>query len=105
MIEQTKDRKRTHRIKTMTSQFHQKSMMIALENRMESTTLKTEIAKIETALHRQGRENRAWSSVRKTSLARKNPAVIRNDIPMQKQLNVPASTFSSTSLVAATMRN
>lgn len=78
-------RKRSHRIKTTTSQAPS-SLLISLETKLNSAMFRQEISKVDTMLSRQARHSKYFSNHR-SSLARRTTLLHKSDFS-QKPLNV-----------------
>lgn len=85
-------RKRSHRIKTTTSQAPP-SLLISLESKLNSAMFRQEISKVDTMLSRQARHSKYFSNHR-SSLARRTALLNKSDFT-QKPLNVPLSPNST----------
>jgi hypothetical protein len=70
-------RKRSHRIKTTSSQ-GQPSLLISLESKLNSAMFRQEISKVDTMVHRQTRHTKYFSNQR-SSLARRTTFSQKSD--------------------------
>lgn len=99
MIEAQSIRKRSHRIKTTTSQTPS-SLLISLDTKFNSAMFRQEISKVDTMLSRQARHTKYFSNHR-SSLARRTTLLHKSDFG-QKPLNVPLCPLSTSSWITAT---
>lgn len=101
-MSEQKLRKRSHRIKTTSSQAPP-SLLLSLEAKLSSAMFRQELSKVDTMLNRQARHTKYFSNHR-SSLARRTTLAQKLDFA-QKPLTVRIGRVSTSSWITATTRN